>query len=187
MNQLKKSEIVKLLLRIKTTIMLLTQERGRVHEPRVPLALQSVFLRGNRDHDINTSAPERNKSWWRLYTRTQSVKADVVAQQNERDNIQHESQKPKTSKVRMIFSEANVANFTFIVMNSRRNSIVFTPETTAQVFPKIVTTTVLGWIDPVTGLLCGTLSSPVVCVSQQTVTPSNRKLWCTCVEFGHYW
>lgn len=69
---------------------------------------------------------------------------------------------------------------------NRSNVLNFSSEfhhRAAETHPNVVNTALLGCIRPIAGLLCGTVSRSILCVSQQTITAPNCKLWCTCREF----
>ena len=80
---------------VRSETMLRTQKSRLNNEPRVSLALQSVFLRGNRGLDVHVPPPDHRKSWWRLFPSSDANVADV-SKQNKRNTAQNRSQKPNT-------------------------------------------------------------------------------------------
>ena len=74
--------------------------------PRIPLALQSVFLRGNRGLDVHAPPPVYRKCWWRRPVHLgSSVKVAAGEKQSEQNMAQNRSRKPTTItvKVRIFF------------------------------------------------------------------------------------
>ena len=72
----------------------------RDNEPRIPFALQSVFLRGNRGLEVHAPPPDYRKSWWRLYM-SNDAKAAAVVKQNERSTATHRSLKAKAAMIKV--------------------------------------------------------------------------------------
>lgn len=76
------------------------QETCRDHEPRIPLALQSVILRGNRGLDVHAPPPDYRKSWWRLYL-SNDTKNTAEKMQKEQSTAKIQSRRPKTILVKV--------------------------------------------------------------------------------------
>ena len=76
------------------------QDACRNHGPRIPLALQSVFLRSNRGLDVHAPPPDDRKSWWRHYFSNDARNA-AEKNQVERSAAKNLSLRPKPTLVKV--------------------------------------------------------------------------------------
>jgi hypothetical protein len=107
-NNVRGSLLLPFRKKIRLRMMQRQHKLCRDNEPRIPLALQSVFLRGNRGLDINVPPPDYRKCWWRLFLPNDAKATKVTSgqhEQNEQRMEQNRARKPKarTMKVRRIF------------------------------------------------------------------------------------